>query len=249
MTAPLFAPVSLLRKAVLAAGLSAALVSAAPAFAEDVPAPVGTITMQGRGEVSVAPDMAVITASVLTTGKSTADVLAENSAAIAKVIEALKANGIEAKDIQTRGFGIYPRYDHSKSSSSSQPDIAGYEVRNGVEVKIRDLAKLGGVLTLVVESGANSVDSTRFEVSNADEILDEARKKAVEDARHKADVFAAAAGVELGAIADITENGTEMPRPYMMRAEGMMLSKSADVPIEAGEETISATVTIRWTLK
>ncbi|MEE4015194.1 SIMPL domain-containing protein [Roseibium sp. FZY0029] len=248
MTAPLFASVSLLRKAVLAAGLSAALVSAAPAFAEDAPAPAGTITMQGRGEVSVAPDMAVVTASVLTTGKSTPDVLAENSAAIAKVIEALKANGIEAKDIQTQGFGIFPRYDHSKNSSS-QPDIAGYEVRNGVEVKIRDLAKLGSVLTLVVESGANSVDSTRFEVSNADEVLDEARKKAVEAALHKAEIFAAAAGVELGAIADITENGTEIPRPYMMRAEGMMMSKSADVPIEAGEETISASVTIRWMLK
>ena len=150
---------------------------------------------------------------------------------------------IEAKDIQTKGFGIYPRYDHSKNSSS-QPDIAGYEVRNGVEVKIRDLAKLGGLLTLVVESGANSVDSIRFEVSNADEILDEARKKAVEDARHKAGIFAAAAGVDLGTIADITETGTEMPRPYMMRAEGMMMAKSADVPIEAGEETISANVTM-----
>ncbi|AQQ05620.1 SIMPL domain-containing protein [Roseibium algicola] len=248
MNAPLFPSVSLLRKAVLAAGLSAALVSAAPAVAQDSPAPAGTITMQGRGAVSVAPDMAVISASVVTTGKSTADVLAENSAAIAKVIEAVKANGIEAKDIQTKGFGIYPRYDHSKNSSS-QPDIAGYEVRNGVEVKIRDLAKLGGLLTLVVESGANSVDSIRFEVSNADEILDEARKKAVEDARHKAGIFATAAGVDLGTIADITETGTEMPRPYMMRAEGMMMAKSADVPIEAGEETISANVTIRWTLK
>ena len=74
-------------------------------------------------------------------------------------------------------------------------------------------------------------------------------KKAVEDARHKAGIFAAAAGVDLGTIADITETGTEMPRPYMMRAEGMMMAKSADVPIEAGEETISANVTIRWTLK
>jgi uncharacterized protein YggE len=247
MTSPLFLPVPLLRKAVLAAGLSAALVSTVPAFAEETTS-AGSITMEGRGSVSVSPDMAVITASVVTSGKTTEAALSENSSAIASVIEAVKGSGIEARDIQTSGFGIYPRYDHSKSTNG-QPDIVGYEIRNGVQVKVRDLAKLGGLLGLVVENGANAVDAIRFEVSNPEDKLDEARKKAVEDARHKADVFAAAAGVDLGAIVSITETGMEMPRPYMMRAEGMMMAKAGDVPIEAGEEQISANVTIRWSLK
>jgi len=243
-----FLPVPLLRKAVLAAGLSAALVGAAPAAAEDAAQAAGTITMEGRGTVAVTPDMAVISASVVTTGDEAAQALAGNSEAIAKVIEVIKGEGIEAKDIQTSGFGIYPRYDQSKTSDR-QPDIIGYEIRNGVEVKVRDLTKLGGLLSLVVESGANAVDGIRFEVSDPAEKLDEARKKAVAAARHKAEVFAAAAGSELGGILTITETGVQMPRPVMLRAENMMMAKAGPVPVEAGEETIAASVTISWSLK
>ncbi len=234
------------RRMALAAALSAAMLGAAPALAEEAMQPAGTITMDGMGMVSVAPDMAVISASVVTSAKTTADGLSENSEAIAKVIEAIKGEGIAAGDIQTRGFGIYPRYEPAKSVSDSQPGIIGYEIRNGVEVKVHDLAKLGDLLTLVVESGANSVDGIRFEVSDPSDKLDEARKKAVAAARHKAEVFATAAGMQLGAIQSISETGVQMPRPVMMRAEGMMSAKA--VPVEAGEETISASVTIRWTL-
>ncbi|WP_298986466.1 SIMPL domain-containing protein [uncultured Roseibium sp.] len=237
--------VSFFRELVLATMLVAAPLASSSASAEEAHAvQTGNITMQGRGSVAVAPDMAVITANVVTTAKTAEDALAENSSAISKVIDAIKNQGIEAKDIQTRGFGIYPRYEQSSSSSGRQPNIIGYEIRNGVEVNVRDLAKLGGLLTLVVENGANSVDSIRFEVSDPNEKLDEARKKAVENARHKAEIFAAAAGVGLGNIMFITETSTQMPQPLMMRAESMMAS--AAVPIEAGETTISAEVTIRW---
>ncbi|MES0880576.1 SIMPL domain-containing protein [Roseibium sp. SCP14] len=244
-------PLSFVRNIALAAGLSAAAMTAVPAFAQDQASitAIGSITMEGRGTVSVAPDMAVITTNVVTTAETAADALSENSASIAKVIDAIKGAGIEAKDIQTRGFGIYPRYERITDGSNRQPNIIGYEIRNGVEVNVRDLTKLGGLLTLVVESGANSVDGIRFEVSDPEEKLDEARKKAVEAARHKAEIFASAAGVELGNIMTITETGTQMPRPMMMRAEGMMMAKADAVPIEAGEETIGANVTIRWSLK
>ncbi|MEM5585281.1 SIMPL domain-containing protein [Roseibium sp. AS2] len=247
MTSRRFRPARFLRTAALAAALGAALAGAAPALAQDPASLSGILTMEGRGTVSVAPDMAVITASVVSTGKNAAGALSENSIAVARVIEAIKAQGIAAKDIRTRGFGIYPRYDHSKATEG-QPEIQGYEIRNGVEVNVRDLAKLGDLLTLVVDSGANAVDGIRFEVSDPGEKLDEARQGAVADARHKAGVFAAAAGVELGGIVSIAESGVDMPRPVMMRAEAMM-AKSGPVPVEAGEETIAATVTIRWSLK
>lgn len=239
------------RRLALAACLGAALVAAAPGLAlADASAPVtGSITMDGRGTVSVVPDMAVITTSVVSSAKTADDALSQNSAALAKVIETVKGQGIEAKDIQTSGFGIYPRYERLKGDENRQPEIIGYEVRNGVEVNVRDLAKLSGLLTLVVESGANAVDGIRFEVSDPDDKLDEARKAAVAEARHKAEVFAQAAGVELGAILSISETGTQMPRPMMMRAESMMTAKAAAVPIETGEKTIAANVTIRWTLK
>lgn len=242
-------PLAFARKFALAAMLGAAMLTTGAAQAQETSVAVGSITMDGRGTVSVAPDMAVISTNVVSTAKTAADALSENSAAISKVIDAIKGAGIEARDIQTRGFGIYPRYERITGNSDRQPNIIGYEVRNGVEVNVRDLAKLGGLLTLVVDSGANSVDGIRFEVSDPNEKLDEARKRAVEAARHKAEVFAAAAGVELGNIITISETGTQMPRPLMMRAESMMAASAEAVPIEAGEETIAANVTIRWALK
>lgn len=234
------------RRLILAATLVTAAFSMAPAHAQETDAPIGSITMEGRGSVTVAPDMAVITARVVTVGKTAAEALSGNTADISKVIEHIKAAGVEAKDIQTSGFAIYPRYERVTDNSGRQPNITGYEVRNGVEVNIRDLAKLGDLLSGVVDSGANSVDGVRFQVSDPDEKLDEARKKAVEAARHKAEIFAAAAGIDLGGILSISETGTHMPRPVMMRAESMMMAKADAVPVEAGEETISASVTIQW---
>lgn len=236
------------RAATLAAVLAAAPIAAVPASAEEAAAVVGTITMEGRGSVTVAPDMAVITARVVTVAKTAAEALSANTAGLTKVIDQFKASGIDAKDIQTSGFAIYPRYDRVTDNSGRQPDITGYEVRNGVDVNVRDLAQLGDLLSKAVESGANSVDGIRFQVSDPDEKLDEARKKAVAAARHKAEIFAAAAGVNLGRILSISETGTQVPRPVMMRAERMMMANAAPVPVEAGEETISASVTIQWRL-
>lgn len=242
-------PARPVRRWMAASFLAAAAFVSLPALASSDTAPTGTITMEGRGSVTVAPDMAVITTRVVTTSKTAPDALAQNSEKLAKVIEEVKAAGIEAKDIQTSGFAIYPRYERITDGSNRQPNITGYEVRNGIDINIRDLEKLGPLLTSVVESGANAVDGVRFQVSDPDEKLDEARKKAVAAARHKAEIFAAAAGAELGTILSITETGVHMPQPVMMRAESMMMAKADAVPIEAGEETISASVTLQWTLK
>lgn len=248
MTAPHGAFHAFLRNTSLAACIGAALLMATPGLAQDAQSTMGTITMEGIGSVAVAPDMAVISTNVATTAKTASDALAENSAAIAKVIDAVKAAGVEAKDIQTQGFGIYPRYE-SSTSSGRQPKIAGYEVRNGIEVNVRDLDKLGGLLTIAVESGANSVGSIRFEVSDPEDKLDEARKAAVAAARQKAETFASAAGVELGNILSITESNVQGPVPGMSRALSLASAAPGAAPIEAGEETISANVTIRWALK
>lgn len=233
------------RSAALAAALAfplAAMTGAAPAWSQEQ----ASITMEGQGNVTVSPDVGVISASVVTAAKTTEKALGDNNDLIAKVIAAMKQQGVEARDIRTNGFNIFPRYEQSDRNSNTQPAIAGYEVRNGIEVKVRDLAKLGDLLTIAVKAGANSVDGIRFEVSNPEEKLDEARKKAVEAARHKAEIFAEAAGVTLGSIVSITETGVQMPQPVMLRMQTKALE--ASVPVEAGEETISANVTIRWSL-
>ncbi|WP_417686301.1 SIMPL domain-containing protein [Roseibium sp.] len=208
----------------------------------------GSITMSGEGTASVAPDMAVVTTRVVTMAKTAPDALGQNTKAMTSVIDEIKAAGIEAKDIQTSGFSIYPRYDDRRENPSQTPEIVGYEVANGVTVQIRDLAKLGTILDTVVRSGANQVNGISFRVSNAEEKLQAARKGAVENAKAKAELYAAAAGVKLGRVLSISEAGISIPRPYAVRAEKMMMADSAPVPIETGEETLSANVTITWEL-
>ena len=207
-----------------------------------------TISLQGKGEISVAPDMAVVTTRVVTVGASAPEALQANTAAIAKVIADIKAAGIGARDIQTSGFSIYPRYENRQAGNNEPPRIVGYEVSNGVTVRVRALDKLGTILNAVVASGANSVDGISFTVSDTNEKLDEARKEAVADARRKAELYAAAAGVKLGRILSISEGSIATPRPYALRMEKAMAMSAAPVPVEAGEETLSATVSIVWAI-
>lgn len=223
-----------------------ALAAAGPVAAEQAPSPA-TITLQGRGEVSAVPDMAVITTRVVSVGKTASETLDQNTATMTKVIADIKGSGVADKDIQTSGFSIYPRYDHRDDRNGRPPAIIGYEVSNGVTVQVRDLAKLGTILETVVTSGVNSVDGIRFAVSETDELLDEARKGAVLDARKKAELYTQAAGVKLGRILSISEAGVSAPRPQAVRFEAAMAS--APVPIQAGETELQASVTITWELE
>ncbi|SHM26755.1 SIMPL domain-containing protein [Roseibium suaedae] len=210
--------------------------------------PVATISITGQGKVSMAPDMAVVTTRVVTPAKTAPEALDLNTKAMSDVIAKIKEAGIEPKDIQTSGFSIFPRYEQQKERSNEPPAIAGYEVANGVTVNIRDLAKLGTILNTVVQSGANEVNGISFQISDADVKMDDARKAAVENAKARASLYAEAAGVKLGKILSISESGGAMPQPIYMRAEKMAFASDAPVPMEAGQETLSASVNIVWEL-
>lgn len=239
---------SLKRRALpLAAAVGLTVAALSPSLARAGDDFIPSITITGQGQVSVAPDMAVITTQVVSPGSTAPEALAANSKAMKAVIDEVKSAGIEAKDIQTSGFSIYPRYDNSKQGQNKAPKIVGYDVRNGVTINVRDLAKLGELLNTVVESGANQIGGISFQISDPDEKLNEARKKAVADARARAELLAEAAGSKLGNVLDISENGGYRPQP-----RGMMMMEarvSADaVPVEVGENTIEASVNIRWEL-
>lgn len=216
--------------------------------AADGKAPVATISITGQGKLSMAPDMAVVTTRVVTPARTAPEALDQNTKAMSAVIAKIKEAGIEAKDIQTSGFSIFPRYEPQKDGNNQPPSIAGYEVANGVTVNIRDLAKLGDILNTVVQSGANEVNGISFQISDADEKMDEARKAAVENAKARASLYAQAAGVKLGKILSISEAGGSMPQPLYMRAEKMAFASDAAVPMESGHETLTASVTMVWEL-
>lgn len=230
------------------------VLTAAPAFAQDTPPPPqpgprpAIFVLSGEGTASAAPDLAVINSGVVSEAATAREALDANSAAMAKLVETIKAAGVEDKDIATSGFSVQPRYIYSQRKDGTQepPRITGYEVRNTVTVKVRDLSKLGGVLDKAVTEGSNQIDSLSFDIADKKKLYEEARKEAFADARAKAELYAEAAGVKLGRLRELSEQqspGFPPPRP-MMRME--MKAAQADVPIERGEQEIAVNVIATW---
>ena len=215
----------------------------------------GSMQITGHGEIMAAPDTAYVTSGVTSQGTTAKEALDANTADMSKLIETLKAAGIESADIQTSGFSVSPNYVYSDARDANgyqlPPKIVGYTVSNGVTVHIRDLAALGAVLDQAVTVGANTISGITFAVEDPTELYDEARRAAFADAKSKADLYAEAAGVELGALALISEQTgyNNPPQPYMFKAEAAMASDRGIVPVEVGQLTFTIDVNVNWDLE
>jgi len=221
-------------------------------LAATVPAFAGTISIEGRGEVRAAPDMALINSGVTTQGATAREALDANTAAMTDLLATLKEAGIEARDIQTSGFSVTPNYVYSDARDANgyslPPKINGYQVSNTVTVAVRDLEDLGAILDSAVDVGANTIHGVSFSVADPTDLYNEARKKAFADARAKAELYAETAGATLGDLQSISEGQSfEPPQPYPMYARAEM--SAAPVPVEAGEMTFSINVKVEWELE
>ncbi len=225
--------------------IAASLAFAGAAQATEPQEQPRTITITGEGEVSAAPDIAYVETGVVTEGKTAAEALAANTEAMNEVFKGLEEAGIEKKDMQTSQFSVYPVYEQVKPEENRPhtPKIGGYRVQNQLTVTVRDLTKLGGILDQVVSLGSNQLSGIRFSIDKLEPLVNEARKNAVKNALEKAKLYAGAAGVALGEIMSISENGTSMPQPYYAK-DMMMRAEASSVPVAAGEQTLSASVTL-----
>ncbi len=228
-------------------GMLAAACSAPNAVAESGAVP-RTMTVTGQGEALAAPDMAVVTIGVQTDGETAAAALRANSAAMAATIDKLKAMEIEARDIQTSGLYVNPRYNYEKNRS--EPEVIGFRANNSVRVRLRDLDKAGAVIDEAVSSGANSLGGISFTFADPQPLYDDARRDAVADARSRAALLADAAGVKLGPILTIQDGHAAAPRNDTIVVTAMR-SEAADfaAPIEAGESAIQANVTLVYEIE
>ncbi|MBA4349627.1 MAG: SIMPL domain-containing protein [Rhodobacter sp.] len=210
------------------------------ALADDHIGPA-TITVTGEGVVTAAPDLATVSLGVTTQGETAAAAMAANTEALTAVLERVKAAGVEDRDIQTSTLNLNPNW--SNSDGSSMPVIQGYVASNILSIRVRDLAKLGGVLDAAITDGANTLNGISFGLAEPDPAMDEARKEAVAKARARAELLVTAAGASLGKIVSINESGMGMPVP-MYRMEAAMAD--APVPVQGGEVGVTANVTITW---
>lgn len=231
------------KPAVLATSLAAvfATLLATPALADDFPS---AISVSGEANISVAPDLAQIDAGVANDAKTAKEASDANNAAIGKVLLALKGAGIDEKDYQTSRLSLQPQYGQNKSTGASP--VVGFRASNRVTVKIRDVTKVAGIIDALVGAGANDIGNISFEVTQASKLLDDARERAVADARRKAEIYAKATGVTLGAPLSITEGGAPVPLFKARMATAPMAAPAAVAP---GEETLSVTVNVSWAIK
>ncbi len=204
-----------------------------------------TMILTGTGEVTAPPDTAHVTTGVVVEGRTAREALTANNKAMAEVIEGLKSRGIAGKDIQTSNFNVGPQYQRYKDGRP--PKIRGYRVSNRVAVVVRDIAKLGETLDAVVSLGSNTIDGIRFSIADPKELRDEARRRAVDDARRKATLYAEAAGVKLGSIMSISESGGF--RPQQVRFAAARMEAADAVPVQAGEQSLTISVSISWAIE
>ena len=236
--------------------VAAGLILAAPLYATgtlaqqtmESQAPQATISISADGEATLVPDMATVSMAVVSEADAADAALSENSAAMKKVMAALKEAGIADKDMQTDNFSINPRYKQIKTDDGMTNEINGYQVRNGLNVKVRNLSNLGAVLDQSIKLGVNSGGGISFSNSDPSGAENEARKEAVSNAIAKAETLAEAAGVKLGDVLSITENSS-MPQPVMFRAEAMMVKSDGGAPVAAGENTYSVTVNMTFAIE
>jgi hypothetical protein len=212
------------------------------------PLPQRTLSVDGIGTAFLTPDIAYVYLGVHTEKLTAAEAVDENNAQTQTVIQALTDFGVDAKDIRTTNFSIWPmdKYDPSTGAPSGEKT---YAVDNTVYVTVRDLEALGDLLDTVIQAGANTVQSIQFDVADKDAALKDARAEAVKDASTKAAELAAAAGVELGELQSVSFVSSPMYPIFDGRGGGGGAAEAAAVPIQPGQLTFTVTVTVAYAIK
>lgn len=204
-----------------------------------------TFNVTGEGKSTVVPDTATITAGISAGAATVKGAQNQINTVINKVSEAVKRTGVEDKDIQTANYNVYPDYDYSGPTQK----ITGYSASTNLQIKVRNLDTINNVIDAATQNGANQVSGLNFEIEDKTQAENEARQKAVDEAKKKAQSAASIAGFRLGRIINYSENFGGMPRPItLMRA----MSKEAGAPdtqIEPGSTDVTVVVTLSYEIQ
>jgi uncharacterized protein YggE len=227
--------------------LAAALAAATPLAVRAADTPPPTISVTGEATVSAPPDLAEVDGGVTTQAKTAREASDANNKAMAAVLAALKGAGVAEADIRTSRLSLQPQMAPARPSTDTPAAIVGYRASNRVTIRMHDMAKVANTIDTLLAAGANDIGGVNFMVSNASKWLDEARPKAIADARRKAEIYAKAAGVTLGAPLSISEDSSNGPiAPKMFRAG---LSQGIPTPIAAGDEPLTIIINVSYELK
>jgi uncharacterized protein YggE len=241
-----------MKHALLAALAIGAAALPAVAVAQQTPSITQTIAgtrldISATGEVSRVPDLAIISAGVVTRSPSASGAIQQAATRMARVREALRQAGIADRDIQTSNLSLNPEYTYA---NNQPPKLNGYSATNQLSVRFRDIANTGKILDALVAQGANQISGPNLTIDKPEAALDEARAKAVALGRARADLYARSLGMRVVRIVSVSESGGYAPPPPMpprvMMAER---SQAADTTIDAGEQKLQVSVAMTFELQ
>lgn len=244
--------------------VAAAALVAAPALAQPMPqieiqARGPVISLQAQGLVRSAPDLAVLDAGVSTVAPTAQAALTENARKMDGVIKQLRSMGVAERDIQTAGINVNPQYNYPGRQATgleTVPRIVGYNASNRVQLRYRDLDRLGALLDALVKAGANQINGPFFQIEKGDAAVTRARDEALADAEAQARYYAAKMGGGTPRLLSVTEGGrSQMYAQDIMVTGSRVMNASAEAPpppptpVAPGEVTTAVTVVVQYALE
>jgi uncharacterized protein len=205
-----------------------------------------TIEVSGNGEVQAAPDFAVLSLAIETHAATAATAAGRNAALAQKVGAALKAKLGDHGKTSTGGYSLYPEYSDD-NRPNAKPTVTGYQAANTITVETASLDLVGPLIDAAIAAGANRINSLDFSLRNDAAQRNEAIAKAAKDAQGQAQALADALGVKLGPIVAATTASEPRPAPMMARMATMSLG--ASTPVQAGDVTVPATVSLTYQIE
>ncbi len=228
----------------LALGTSMTAHAATPAYAA-APADGTLLNVSASAEASRVPDIASLSAGVVTQAADGKSAMAQNAQQMSRVLAAIKAAGIAERDVQTSGVNLNPQYRYADNEA---PKITGYQASNTVSLKVRDIANLGKVLDALAAQGSNQINGPTFQIDEPGPVEDEARLAALKKAQDRAETYARSLGLKVRRIVSISETSGGI-RPVMMaRMAAAPMAADMSTPVAAGETTVSVNLDVVFEL-
>ena len=222
-------------------------IAAAQSVQPQMPPIVGTrLDVSATGETTRVPDVAIISAGVVTRAPTAGAAIQENSARMDRVLAALKRAGVADRDVQTSSINLNPEYRYQENRA---PELVGYTASNQVNIRFRDIRNSGRILDALVAEGANQINGPTLTIDKPEEALDEARVNAVANGRARAELYARALGKRVTRVVSVSEGGGNYYPPPPMPVAERSMAAAADTKIVPGEQKLQVSVSMVFELQ
>jgi uncharacterized protein YggE len=222
-------------------------IAAAQSAQPQMPPITGTrLDISATGETTRVPDVAIISAGVVTRAPTAGAAIQQNSARMDRVLTALKRAGVAERDVQTSSINLNPEYRYQENKA---PELVAYSASNQVSIRFRDIRNSGRILDALVAEGANQINGPTLTIDKPEAALDEARMNAIANGRARAELYARALGKRVTRLISVSEGGGGYPVPPPMPMVERMSAQAADTKIVAGEQKLQVNVSMVFELQ